>query len=187
MLRDSQRNLSRETVISGRRSGFVSVAAATLVRMTDARLPRELVRYINMQHGAFSRKQALATGMSANAVDARVRRGTWHAIYPGVYQLGAAEPGRETRLWAALLYAGRCAVLSHQTAAHLAGLVKDPGSEIHVTVPAERRVRPQPGIRIHRSPRAYGAGLIFENPPRTSTEEALLDLTEASDSFDDVY
>jgi hypothetical protein len=155
--------------------------------MSNIQLPGNLLRHWREQSGVFSRRQAMAAGMSANSIDARVRRGTWQTVYPGVYRLDTGDLPRKARLWAALLYAGRGAVLSHRTAAHIAGFASSPGAEIHITIPVERRVRPQAGMRIHRSPRVFSSALIYENPPRTSDEETLLDLTESSNNFDEVY
>jgi AbiEi antitoxin C-terminal domain len=163
----------------------MSVPAITLGFMKD-QLPAGFNRLLRMQHLVFSRKQALRAGFTQDAVGARVRRGTWRRLYPGVYTTLTGEPGRSARLWAALLYAGRGAVLSHETAAQLHGLPDKAANVIHVTIPAERRVIEAPSIRIHRSARVFEAALPDADPPRTRIEETVLDLAEAAANFDDV-
>jgi hypothetical protein len=163
----------------------MSVPGITLGVMKDE-LTANFNRLLRIQHLVFSRRQALRAGFTANAVGARVRRATWRRLYPGVYTTITGEPGRSARLWAALLYAGRGAVLSHETAAQLHGLTDKPGNVIHVTVPAERRVIAAPGIRIHRSARVFQAALPDTDPPRTRIEETVLDLTDTAATFDDV-
>jgi hypothetical protein len=57
---------------------------------------------------------------------------------------------------------------------------------IHVTVPRQRHVVAVSGIRLHRSKRAVEAVLAQSNPPRTTVEETVLDLTQTAATFDDV-
>jgi hypothetical protein len=92
---------------------------------------------------------------------------------------------RAAVLWAAVLSAGEGAVLSHQTAAELAGLTDKPERLIHVTVPSARHLKQYPGIVIHRSVRCEQARHPVPWPPRTMTEETVLDLTGTAACLDD--
>jgi len=142
---------------------------------------------IRLQHGTFSRAQALRAGFTADAINGRVRRGTWRRVHPGVYTTNTGDLGPAALRWAALLYAGRGAVLSHETAARLHGIkVREQADVIHVTIPAERRVSGTGGIFIHRSARVFAAAMPQEDPPRTLPAETLLDLCDAADTFDEV-
>jgi hypothetical protein len=90
-------------------------------------------------------------------------------------------------VWAAMLYAGEGAAASHETAARLWGIgdrerVAD--GPIEVTVPTDRRVRPQPGIRIHRSQRIEEARHPNVVPPRTRVPETVLDLVHEAQRFE---
>jgi very-short-patch-repair endonuclease len=76
-------------------------------------------------------------------------------------------------------------VLSHQTAAELHGLIDSPAEMIQVTVPSTRRIS-TPGIIIRISGRAEQARQPSREPPRTTVEETVLDLTQLSRTFDDV-
>jgi hypothetical protein len=68
--------------------------------------------------------------------------------------------------WAVLLYAGKGAVLSHWTAAEvhrIGGQMVPP--EIHVSIPAGRKVTALPGMRVHRSKQALASAAVDSDPP----------------------
>ena len=94
-------------------------------------------------------------------------------------------PPRASWLWAAALRAGDGAVLSHQTAAELHGLIDSPAETICVTVPSTRRVM-APGVVIRISGRVAEARQPGPEPPRTTVEETVLDLIQLARTFDDV-
>jgi hypothetical protein len=146
-------------------------------------MPAALIR---LQEGVFSRNQALENGFTGKMIDARVRSGTWRVVCRGVYTDTAAHLGRPGMLWAAVLSAGRHAVLSHESAAEKVGLAAGAGREIHVTVPYGRVVAAVPGVVIHRSRRALQAALAECALPCTSAEETVLDLVDGSDTFNDM-
>lgn len=138
------------------------------------------------QCGIVSCPQLLAAGLTRGIVISRVKRGSWRRMHPGVYATFSGEPSREAILWAAVLYAGPGAMLSHQTAADLWKLADAPSSLIHVTVPGNRRVRRQPGlvVVVHLSGRASAAVHPSRNPPRTRLEETVVDLWESAQTLD---
>ena len=148
-------------------------------------ITRELAQLACFQAGVVTRQQALGAGLSTGAIVARVRNGRWRPIHWGVYATFTGPVNREARLWAAVLYAGKGALLSHETAAELHGLSDRPSPLIHVTVPACRRVRPASGLVIHTSAQAdpgarFPRGVI----PRTFAEETVLDLVHAACDLD---
>ena len=115
--------------------------------------------------------------MSRDAVKWAVRRGAWRQVYPGVYATHAGQLTRPAQLWATVLYAGKGAILSHQTAAEMNGLTDRRDPRIHVTVPDPRRVVAPPGVVVHVSRRVipnwrFAAGI----PPYTLTEDTVVDL-----------
>lgn len=130
------------------------------------------------QAGVITRRQALAGGLSVGAVRARLAAGRWRRIGHGLLATFSGPLPRPAVRWAAVLACGRDAVLSHRTAAELAGLVDTAEPVVHVTVPLTRRVRPRPGIVLHRSARAGTARHPALAPPRTRIEETVLDLAE---------
>ena len=95
-----------------------------------------------------------------------------------------------SQLWAALLRAGPEAVLSHQTAAELYGLIKQPGPLIHVTVPAGSNPAKSariPGVVVHRSRILDRTRHPVLLPPRTRIEDTVLDLIEGMNDPADRY
>jgi hypothetical protein len=137
------------------------------------------------QASVFSRRQALGGGYVASAIDAKVRRGVWATLYPGVYTCAASELDVRGQLWAVVLYAGQGAVLSHETAAWLHGFGGEPADLIHVMIPVERRVREPHGVRVHRSSRVIAAVMRDEDPPHTQAADTVLDLVNESGSAAD--
>jgi hypothetical protein len=116
----------------------------------------------------------------------RVRAADWQRIHRGVYAPFSGELTRDAQLWAALLRAGPGAVLSHQTAAELYGLIKQPGSPIHVTVPATAnpaKCGRIPGLVVHRSRILDATRHPVLLPPRTRVEDTVLDLIESTDAL----
>lgn len=164
----------------------MSVAARILGRM-DSRIPPSLRRVIAEQAGVASRRQLLCAGVSRTTIASRVKRGLWQQLHPGVYGTFTGTVSWQARLWAAVLYAGPGALLSHETAAEILGLTDRRSLVIRVTVPAPRRVRPREGMIIRRSAVSYPRWRPLRGvPPHTFYAETIIDLVAGSDSLDDV-
>jgi very-short-patch-repair endonuclease len=148
-------------------------------------IPEGLRVVAQTQGGVVSRRQVLAAGLTKAGLAWQLDRGRWQPLYRGVYAMFTGQPDREAVLWAAVLWAGQDAMLSHHSAAELACLIDEPGELIHVTVPAARRVRSAPGLVIHTSLRAGRARHPSLLPPRTRIEETVLDLAGLAATFDD--
>jgi hypothetical protein len=83
--------------------------------------PEDVLDALERQCGLVSRAQVLSGGMTRKQIESRLRGGRWQRLYPGVYATFSGAPGRVAILWAAILRVGDKAVLSHYTAAELAG------------------------------------------------------------------
>ena len=142
---------------------------------------------VQRQRGVLTRAQAMAAGLSRAQVEARLRSGRWRRLFLGVYVTFTGPVPRASRLWAAVLRAGPGAVLSHDTAAELAGLTEatGPDSAIHVTVPADRSPVRIAGLVIHRSTRVARCAHPSRLPPQTRVEETVVDLTQSANSVAD--
>jgi hypothetical protein len=140
---------------------------------------------MSCQCGVIATWQAEAAGAGSFRLQDLVRSGHWQRLDTGVYAAFTGEPPRPAALWAAVLRSGPRALLSHQTAAELDGLLP-PSKLIHVIVPAPRHRRPTAGIKVHRSSRSIGFKSAPGLPPRTNTEETVLDLAQVAASFDDM-
>jgi hypothetical protein len=137
------------------------------------------VRLAQEQDGIISRQQLLACGFSPAQARQRVETCHWRAVLPGVYATFTGPLAERARVWAALLYVGPPVCASHATALWLAAGLDRPPSLIHLSVPADRRVRPQKGLRIHLSRRFAAQQHPAAQLPRTRLEEAALDVADA--------
>lgn len=105
------------------------------------------------QAGVISRDQLLDLRFSSSAIQRAVSDGTFVRQHQGIYRVASAPASRDARLWAAVLWAGEGAVLSHLTAAwlwKLDGLGLSPPEEVDVSVPARRVVLHSTNVRVHR-------------------------------------
>lgn len=148
-------------------------------------IPQSLRTLTKNQAGVISRRQAVKSGMSPKSIDWRLQRGIWRRVYRGVYVVFTGPVGRTASLWAALLYAGPGARLSHETAAEMLNLTSDFAPSIHVKIPSSRRVAPAEGLVIHRSSLPvpdwpFPAGTL----PHTMVEETVVDLVHAAADLD---
>jgi len=134
------------------------------------------------QHGVIGRSQALACGLTDKTIESRLRHRRWQRIHQGVYATFTGSPTRLSLLWAAVLRAGPGSVVSHETAAELAGLADalDVAAPIHVTIPTKRKVGRVPSLVVHRSSRVEVARYPTRLPPQTRIEETVIDLTQSA-------
>jgi hypothetical protein len=133
------------------------------------------------QAGVVSRSQLLALGLTGSAVAARLASGRWTRLLPGVYATFTGPVPPNARVWAAVLYAGPPAAVGGAAALWLWGVVPGAPEVVTICVPATRRVRDQPGVRVVTLARWWTATHPAGLPPRLRVEEALLDVTAAAD------
>src|SRR3954452_23103975 len=111
-----------------RRSGPAEVSAAalsTVVRVVPRRRItlvaglglREVGSMTTDPRDVLTLEAARSRGITRHAIAHRVARGQWQRVFPRVYATYSGPISEETRLAAALAYAGEGAVLSHQSAA----------------------------------------------------------------------
>lgn len=170
---------------------FWSARLSVLMRIigcVSGEIPEALRPVVRYQRGIVTRKQAIDAGMPTNVIKSKIRSGRWQQVYCGVYATFTGQRSREATLWAAVLYAGRGAALSHETAAELHALIDHCDQDIHVTVPHRRKVLAVSGIVIHRSRRPADGGWRLPDGeiPRTWVEDTIFDLADATDNVDDV-
>ena len=144
---------------------------------------------LQSQYGVISRQQAHDAGLQEKTIDRRLRSGTWQRLHRGAYATFTGDLSREAQLWAAVLRVGLGAVLSHETAAEVHGLIDKPIGQIHISVPATRRParRKIRGVVIHRSRCLVPQLQPPWQLPRTTVEDTVLDLIATARSFDDAY
>ena len=156
----------------------------------DGSNAREWIFILDAQRGIVAKAEARQVGLSAKAIKHRLRSGKWRRVRRGVYATFSGQLPREARLWAAIRRAGPGAMLSHETAAEVHGMLDKPSTRIHITVPHHRRPaqkKPIHGVVVHRSDQSQPQYLPPWMLPRTRIEDTVLDLVVAAGSFDAAY
>jgi very-short-patch-repair endonuclease len=152
---------------------------------------RKLLVLLSVQAGIVDRDQALDAGFSQRQISYRFRSGVWQRVYPGVYATFTGQLPRHARLWAAVRFAGDGAMVSHETAAEVHGMIDRPAPDIHVTVPLSRRPartrRPVRGIVVHRSDQSREHLPGPFKLPLTRVDDTVLDLVADAPTFDHAY
>jgi very-short-patch-repair endonuclease len=126
------------------------------------------------RHGVFTRGMALEAGATPSLIDRRVKTGEWERPYPGVYVVRGTPATWERAVATAVSAAGRNAVASHATAAHLWDLAAKPHL-IEVTSPWKGR--PDRRYVIHRSTDLVAADVTeVKGIPVTTVARTLVDV-----------
>lgn len=110
------------------------------------------------QGGAWTRQDALQSGLAAAVIARRARDGEWLRHLPRTFVPTTVPLSRDLQRRAAVLWAGRPCALSHLDAAAvwrlpgLAELDERAGDRpIDLLVPSDRHPRSRPGVRVRRS------------------------------------
>jgi hypothetical protein len=112
---------------------------------------RRFVELRRRQEGAFSRAQAVASGIDDYVLTRRCRNRQIQRVHQGVYADFTGQLPWPTRVWAAWLACGPEAALTADTALRWHGLSGDwDDASIHLAVPQRRRMERRSGIRITR-------------------------------------
>jgi very-short-patch-repair endonuclease len=130
------------------------------------------------QHWTVAWRQLIALGYTREAIAHRIADGRLYPVWRGVYAVGRRDLSPEGFFMAALLGCGDDAVLSHESAAWLWGILKVRGRVIEVTVPPGKNPRHR-GIRVHR--RALIDSTRHKHIPVTTPTQTLLDIALRSD------
>jgi very-short-patch-repair endonuclease len=139
-------------------------------------LERALSALAARQHGVVAAWQLLELGFTQEQMLLRVRQGRLYRLHLGVYAVGHLAVTRKGRWLAAVLAAGRAAVLSHRDAAALWEIADFTGPDVEVTLP-ELGGRFRAGIRIHRTRRLPPVERsVVRGIPVTAVERTMLDL-----------
>ncbi|MCM3886794.1 DUF559 domain-containing protein [Frankia sp. R82] len=138
---------------------------------------------LRTQSMIFTLHQAYAHGFTDHQVRWRVGSDRWQRIHPQIFAAHNGPLSYADRTWAAVLYAGEGAVLSHGTAAHAWGLATVPPRTIHVVVTSTHRRSAASDVRIHRATELTRREIFHPDdaPPRTSVERTVLDLVGQAD------
>lgn len=135
-------------------------------------------RLAERQHWVISRAQLLALGFGAEAIRHRLGDGRLHAWrWRGVYAVGRPELSAHGCWMAGLLACGPAAVLSHESAAALWGVIQYSPGPIDVSLPLDVSRR-RPGIRAHRRVSVLADHLVLRDRiPVTDIACTLVDIS----------
>jgi hypothetical protein len=141
----------------------------------DGDAARELWASAAGHHGVFTRRHALAVGLTRHEVDHQLWSGAWKALHDGVYAAAATPPTWRGHLLAACWAGGVRAAASHRSALALYDL---PGGRMHVaeiTTPRWQRAR-HSDVLAHETRELPETDVIsVDRIPVTTPARALID------------
>jgi hypothetical protein len=136
-------------------------------------------RLVWRQYGRVSSAQLRLLGVPDGTVSRWTRSGYLTRVLPKVYAVGHTAPSHEADHWAAVLYAGPGAMLSHASGAHHRGLIIYPPRTIHVSTP-RAKIPSIPGLITVHTERHLQRGR-HNGIPTTTIPQTLLDLAATGD------
>ncbi len=140
------------------------------------RSDRPLAAIASAQHDVVTTVQLRAAGYTRHEIDGRVRRGQLTRLFRGVYFVGHASPSLCARGRAATLACGQGAVASHELAAALWGIGREPPPNAGGDITVVRSTASRAGIRVHRSATLEGDTRRRWGVPLTSPSRTISDL-----------
>jgi hypothetical protein len=143
-------------------------------------------------HGIASRSELLASGVSSNEIQRRVRRGEWQRVRIGIYAIGPVTDERSPvgpapltwhqRFAAELCWGGEQALISHRSAAYIYGFdgfLTLGGFSPDITVPGSSACR---GDNVHRT--SHELPRVIVSDVRVVTPEVcLVQLGQVASSY----
>jgi very-short-patch-repair endonuclease len=148
--------------------------------MRDQTRDERLEELVRRQYGRVTWAQLRALELPHSRISRWTRNGYLTRVLPKVYAVGHTAPSHEADLWAAVLYAGPGAMLSHASGAHHRGLIIHPPRVIHVSTPRPK-IRSIVGvIEVHA--RRELARSSVGGIPTTTTAQTVLDLASTGDA-----
>jgi hypothetical protein len=124
--------------------------------------------------------------VGGSTVKRRVARQRWQRPLRGTVVVHSGPLSQQQQIWAAVLAAGRGAVCAGLTAAQLEGLRGYDRPAIDLLIPAGRRLRPLPGVRVHRTSVLPAEHVRWQGtPPRTVVARSVVDAAAWARTDDD--
>jgi very-short-patch-repair endonuclease len=140
---------------------------------------RKIAQLATRQDGIVERRELIALGLSAAAIDHRVRTGRLIVLYRGVYAVGHRALSERATLRAGLVAAGPTAAHSHLTSAARWKVRPSMPPFVEVTV-TRKGPRTRPGLKIHETTRPPEIR-ILDGLPLTAPLRTLADLAASPD------
>lgn len=147
--------------------------------MREQRQGERLGALVRRQYGRITWAQLRALDVPHSRIGRWQASGYLTRVLPKVYAVGHTAPSDLADLWAAVLYAGPGAQLSHASGAHHRGLIIYAPEVIHVSTPRVK-IKSIPGvIQVHA-----GRELVLSTHagiPTTTIAQTVLDLAASED------
>jgi hypothetical protein len=154
---------------------------------TPSDIPPVLAAAPRRQDHVISRQQALAAGMSKEALRHRLRRGgPWQRLLPGVYLTVTGVPTADQREMAALLFAGPGSVITGLAALRREGVRARDNGLIAVLIPAGRKRRSVGFVHVARTTRMPGQVVAIGARQYAMPDRAVADAARGMTSLTDV-
>jgi hypothetical protein len=155
---------------------------ARTTRLDHDALDRLLIQQLDV----ISRRQALAAGVTDNALRHRLRPGgPWRGLLPGVYMAATGAPTTLQQEMAALLYAGPGSVITGPAALRSHHIRTELTEFVDVLVPSTRQRRDTNFVRLHRTSRMptriWEAGPVRYAPASRAVADAVRALSSLRD------
>jgi very-short-patch-repair endonuclease len=147
--------------------------------MTKLWRDEAFARLVRRQCGRLTWAQLKALGVPDGTIGTWIRDGHLTRVLPKVYAVGHTAPSHMADLWAAVLYAGPGAMLSHASAAHHRTLIIYAPHVIHVSTP-RKKAKSIPGVVEVHTERNL-ARSTHEGIPTTTVTQTVLDLAATED------
>lgn len=119
-------------------------------------------------------------GVAGTTIERRCRSsGPWRKLLPGVVLLGTGEPTRRQLVRAAHIYAGPDGVVTGVDALNACGLRLAPPEQVHLLLPAARRVNGRQFVHVERTTRPPAPiekdGIAYAPPVRATLDAARIE------------
>jgi hypothetical protein len=155
---------------------------ARTTRLDHDALDRLLIQQLDV----ISRRQALAAGVTDNALRHWLRLGgPWRGLLPGVYMAATGAPTTLQQEMAALLYAGPGSVITGPAALRSHRIRTELTEFVDVLVPSTRQRRDTNFVRLHRTSRMpariWEAGPVRYVPASRAVADAVRGMTSLWD------
>lgn len=146
--------------------------------MQERRSKERVGRFSTGQGGRISWAQLRHLDVPHSTIDDWLRDGSLTRVLPKVYAVGHVAASYTADLWAAVLYAGPGAMLTHTTGASWRGLIDHTPRTIEVSTP--RNIDSIPGIRVYARRPALERQ-VYKGLPVTSIAQMMLDLSATAE------
>jgi hypothetical protein len=149
--------------------------------MQSVPLATRIATVARRQHGLVTKDQLADLGLSPKQIRGWTASGRFDRVLPGVLRLAGAPTTREQDLFAAALWGGSDALVSHRSAGELWGFDGVKAAKHEITVPAVAMKR-STEIVVHNTRTPATQRRTRRGLPTTTPERTLVDLAGALDA-----